>query len=87
MAELLPGMKVLKLYAWEFPFIERINKIRDQEINFLKTWVKLYVGCIDFTYACSPIIVTVVVFGVYVLAYPTEALTAEKVGKSRKLIP
>ena len=79
MTEILPGMKVLKLYAWEWPFMERINKILNEEISLLKTAVKLYVCCINFTFACSPFLVTVAVFGVYVVAYPTEILTAEKV--------
>ena len=79
MTEILSGVKVLKLYAWEPPFMDRINKIREKEIGFLRTMVKLYVCCINFTFACSPFLVTVAVFGVYVLAYPTEILTAEKV--------
>ena len=79
MTEILSGMKVLKLYAWELPFMDRINKIREKEIGFLRTMVKLYVCCINFTFACSPFLVTVAVFGVFVLAYPTEILTAEKV--------
>ena len=83
MTEMLSGIKVLKLYAWEFPFMERINQIRNNEINLLKTMVKLYVCCINFTFACSPFLVTVAVFAVYVFAYPSEVLTAEKV----KLIP
>ena len=79
LAEMLSGVKVLKLYAWEFPFMERINQIRNKEISLLKTMVKLYVCCVNFTFACSPFLVTVTVFGVFVLAYPTEILTAEKV--------
>ena len=79
MTEMLSGIKVLKLYAWEFPFMERINQIRNKEINLLKTMVKLYVCCINFTFACSPFLVTVTVFAVFVFAYPSEVLTAEKV--------
>ena len=36
MTEILPGMKVLKLYAWEWPFMERINQLRNKEISLLK---------------------------------------------------
>ena len=42
MTEILSGMKVLKLYAWELPFMDRINKIREKEIGFLspnKNWI------------------------------------------------
>ena len=59
--------------------MDRINKIREKEIGFLRAMVKLYVCCINFTFACSPFLVTVAVFGVFVLAYPTDILTAEKV--------
>ena len=79
LTEILSGMKVLKLYAWELPFMERINKIREKEISLLRTMVKLYVCCINFTFACSPFMVTIAVFGTFVLAYPSEILSAEKV--------
>ena len=58
MTEILSGIKVLKLYAWELPFMDRINKIREKEIGFLRTMVKLYVCCINFTFACSPFLIT-----------------------------
>ena len=86
MAEILTGIKVLKLCAWENPFIARINTIRSLEISLLQAFVKLVVGCIHFTFACSPFFVTVAVFGVYVLVNPTEPLTAEKVCKFDDLL-
>ncbi len=36
MNEILPGMKVLKLYAWELPFMKRVTDVRDKEIKVLK---------------------------------------------------
>ena len=34
--EVLNGIKVIKLYGWEFSFIKKINEIRKQEIEQLK---------------------------------------------------
>ena len=36
MDEILNGMKVLKLYAWEQPFEKTVNRIRDRETRELK---------------------------------------------------
>ena len=30
------GIKVIKLYGWEFSFIKKINEIREQEMEQLK---------------------------------------------------
>ena len=32
MNELLNGIKVLKLYAWEMAFIRRLNEVREKEL-------------------------------------------------------
>ena len=36
MDEILNGMKIIKLYAWESSFLRKVNDIRDQEIYALK---------------------------------------------------
>jgi hypothetical protein len=36
MDEVLNGMKVIKLYAWEKPFLEKNLKVRDVELSNLK---------------------------------------------------
>ena len=36
MDEILNGMKIIKLYAWESSFRAKVNAIRDQEIAALK---------------------------------------------------
>ncbi|KAF8832683.1 hypothetical protein HHX47_DHR1001446 [Lentinula edodes] len=35
--ELLGGMRVIKLFAWELPFLDRVDKFRNQEMKFLRT--------------------------------------------------
>ena len=43
-SEILGGMRVIKLYGWEVPFINRVNGIRDLEIDMLKNIS--YVGAV-----------------------------------------
>ena len=66
MNEILAGIKVLKLYAWELPFMKRIKEIRSKEINFLKVNAWIY-GIVNFTFRMSPFLVTVGSFRYYEL--------------------
>ena len=85
MNEILPGIKVLKLYAWENPFIKRVADIRFQEIKILKYLAKLW-ALTNFTFACSPFLVTVVVFTLYSLTDPVNhILDANKIFVSMSL--
>jgi hypothetical protein len=34
--EVLNGIKVIKLYAWEIPMEEVVTKLRDREIGYIK---------------------------------------------------
>jgi ATP-binding cassette, subfamily C (CFTR/MRP), member 1 len=36
MNELLNGIKVLKLYAWEMAFIRRLNSVREKELQCIR---------------------------------------------------
>ena len=44
MNEILNGIKVLKLYGWESSFRGRVNSVRDQELQTLKTMALLSAG-------------------------------------------
>ena len=56
MNEVLNGIKVLKLYAWELSFSDMVNGIRNQELQTLKTGA--YLGAVGgFTWSCSPFMV------------------------------
>ena len=35
MNEILNGVKVLKLYAWETPFMKKVSDIRDEELSVM----------------------------------------------------
>lgn len=85
MSEILGGIKVLKLYAWEKPFMKRLLNIRDNEIKILQFSARLR-ALINFTFFCSPILVTISVFGLYVLVDCQNTLTAEKIFVSMSLL-
>ena len=76
--EVLAGMKVLKLYAWEIPFTKRISDIREGEVKNLRKNAKI-MAISNSTFSISPIIVTIASFGVYVWVYPDRVLTADKI--------
>ena len=66
MNEVLNGIKVLKLYAWELSFKDKINEIRERELQTLKRYAYLQaVGL--FTWTCAPFLVTLVCFLTYTL--------------------
>ena len=57
MSEILSGIKVLKLYAWEESFQEKILVIRNKELRVLK--LAAYLNAFtSFTWTCAPVLVT-----------------------------
>ncbi|GMT07512.1 hypothetical protein PENTCL1PPCAC_29686 [Pristionchus entomophagus] len=71
MSEVLNGMKVLKLYAWEESMAKKILDIRQKEINVLKRIAYLN-AVTSLSWACAPFLVAVLTFGVYVKIDPKE---------------
>ncbi|XP_054157840.1 multidrug resistance-associated protein 1-like isoform X1 [Oppia nitens] len=66
MNEILSGIKVLKLYAWEKAFTQMIQHIREQEIKFLRRsgWIFTIFICIA---SCTPLFVSLMTFGLYIV--------------------
>lgn len=56
MNEVLSGIKVLKLYAWEPSFEQQILQIRDKEVKVLKEAAYLNAGT-SFIWSCAPFLV------------------------------
>lgn len=56
MNEILNGMKVIKLYAWEPSFEDQVEKIRGKEIKVLRKAAYLSAGT-DFIWTCAPFLV------------------------------
>ena len=79
MNEILQGMKVLKLYAWEKPFMNKINEHRKDEIHsFIRNAVIQAFLWITFT--AAPLIVILITFICYVYIDPeNNVLNAETV--------
>ncbi|XP_056607956.1 multidrug resistance-associated protein 1 isoform X1 [Triplophysa dalaica] len=77
MNEVLNGIKVLKLYAWELAFKDKVSAIRKSELNVLKKTA--YLGAVStFTWVCAPFLVALSTFAVYVLVDEHNVLDAQK---------
>ncbi|OWF55505.1 multidrug resistance-associated protein 1-like [Mizuhopecten yessoensis] len=73
--EVLGGIKVLKMYAWESIFGKKLLSIREKELGFLRK----YAVVTSFTVTLStqsPFLLSTVVFLGYVLAKPSQYLDA-----------
>ncbi|XP_062546105.1 multidrug resistance-associated protein 1 isoform X8 [Armigeres subalbatus] len=77
MNEVLSGIKVLKLYAWEPSFEQQILRIRDKEVKVLKSAAYLNAGT-SFIWSCAPFLVSLITFAVYVLSDEKNVLTPVK---------
>ena len=76
MDEVLNGIKVLKLYAWEPSFSYQILRIREEEIGSLKR--AAYMNAFStFLWTCAPFLVALCSFTVYVLIDPNNVLDAQ----------
>ncbi|NWQ61769.1 MRP1 protein, partial [Neopipo cinnamomea] len=77
MNEILNGIKVLKLYAWELAFREKVLEIRQKELQVLKK--SAYLAAVaTFTWVCAPFLVALSTFAVYVTIDKTNILDAQK---------
>ncbi|EDQ90327.1 uncharacterized protein MONBRDRAFT_18722 [Monosiga brevicollis MX1] len=75
MHEILNGIKILKMYAWERPFAGFIQDIRNRELKILTKFA--YLNAVSsFSWTAAPFLVSLVTFIAYTLSGNT--LTAEK---------
>ena len=75
--EILGGIRVIKYYAWETPFTEKIAIIRNIELQFLKQMA--YIIAVGFTLIleAGPIIQPILIFLVYIqIGNTLDAATA-----------
>ncbi|CAG8452470.1 10619_t:CDS:10 [Ambispora leptoticha] len=78
MNEVLNGIKVIKLYAWEGAFLKKIAHIRDNlELDTLKK-IAYLASIQNFTWACTPFLVSFATFSIFVLI-SDEPLTSGRV--------
>lgn len=85
MSEILAGIKVLKLYAWEKSFLEQVERIRKDELRLVWKIACLH-ALSTFIWVCTPFLVTLMSLGVYVLVDPSHVLDAEKAFVSVSLL-
>lgn len=62
MSEILGGIKVLKLYAWEASFLQQVEGIRQDELRLLRRAAYLHAISI-FTWICTPFLVRLCYWG------------------------
>uniref|UniRef100_A0A1B6KK54 ABC transmembrane type-1 domain-containing protein n=1 Tax=Graphocephala atropunctata TaxID=36148 RepID=A0A1B6KK54_9HEMI len=74
--EVLSGIKVLKLYAWEPSFRDKITDIREQELRKLRA-ASLWNSSVSFLWLCSSFLVSLATFGMFVLIDERHVLTTE----------
>src|SRR5690349_17342441 len=78
MNEILNGIRVIKLYAWEGTFLQKILAVRnDQELEMMRKMG--YISAAQmFTWASTPFMVSLMTFSVYTLVLG-KALTTDVV--------
>ena len=80
MNEVLNGIKVLKLYAWELSFRDKINVIRNMELETLKKYA--YLSAFGtFTWTCAPFVVCLLIIILYYRIRPNR-----RPGRLRKFV-
>lgn len=57
LTEMLNGMKVVKLYAWELAFERLVERIRAKELKFLKI-ASYLLGVISVSFCCTHLLVS-----------------------------
>ncbi|XP_053548507.1 ATP-binding cassette sub-family C member 2 [Bombina bombina] len=77
MGEILSGIKILKLYAWEPSFENQVQEIRERELKDLLHFSYLHSVSL-FIFTCAPFLVSVASFAVFVVVDQKNVLSAEK---------
>ncbi|CAH2322284.1 canalicular multispecific organic anion transporter 1 [Pelobates cultripes] len=77
MNEILNGIKILKLFAWEPSFENQVQEIREKELKDLLHFTYLHSVSL-FIFTCAPFLVSVASFAVFVGIDADNLLTAEK---------
>ncbi|XP_063285544.1 multidrug resistance-associated protein 1-like [Pelobates fuscus] len=76
-SEILQGIKVLKLYAWENAFMKKVNEFRIQEMKAVKMGALMLSGALA-VFVASPFWVALTMFGVFLTVDDQNVLDAQK---------
>uniref|UniRef100_A0A674BLT2 ATP binding cassette subfamily C member 2 n=1 Tax=Salmo trutta TaxID=8032 RepID=A0A674BLT2_SALTR len=75
--EMLNGIKILKLYAWEPSFQNQVMGIREQELVVMRKFA--YLSSVStFIFSCAPALVSLATFAVFVAVDSENVLDAGK---------
>uniref|UniRef100_A0A8C8HRF9 ATP-binding cassette, sub-family C (CFTR/MRP), member 2 n=1 Tax=Oncorhynchus tshawytscha TaxID=74940 RepID=A0A8C8HRF9_ONCTS len=75
--EMLNGIKILKLYAWEPSFQNQVMGIREQELVVMRKFA--YLSSVStFVFSCAPALVSLATFAVFVAVDSENVLDAGK---------
>lgn len=85
MSEIIRGVRTIKMHYWEASFIARVLDIRVDEVHYLKLRKYLDALCVYF-WATTPVIISSLVFGSYVLFEGSDRLNSSKVFTSLALL-
>nr|XP_033799380.1 canalicular multispecific organic anion transporter 1 [Geotrypetes seraphini] len=77
MTEIINGIKILKLYAWEPSFENQVQEIREKELKNLLHFSYLQTVTL-FVFNCAPFLISVASFAVYVMVDSNNVLDAQK---------
>ncbi|EFN56982.1 hypothetical protein CHLNCDRAFT_143584 [Chlorella variabilis] len=74
--EIITGIKAIKLYAWEQPYVERITALREQELREIRK-ANLLSTVNNLVFGGGPILISLAAFMTYsALGYPLTAAVA-----------
>ncbi|KAI8603338.1 multi drug resistance-associated protein MRP [Dissophora ornata] len=65
-AEVLAGMRVVRLYGWSAAFLKRIPNVRQQELKALRK-IGIVQSFMSIVFVSSSLIISLITFGVYAL--------------------
>ncbi|XP_063790449.1 multidrug resistance-associated protein 1-like [Pseudophryne corroboree] len=75
--EILQGIKVLKLYAWENAFMKKVQDFRMMELKAVKKIALMFSGALAL-FVASPFWVSLTMFGVFLAVDKNNVLDAQK---------
>ncbi|KAL9971696.1 hypothetical protein ACROYT_G017896 [Oculina patagonica] len=55
MNSIISGIRTVKMYAWEWPFMERVQRLRRQEIKLIRWKAGILATFASLQYTCTPI--------------------------------
>lgn len=84
MTEVINGIKIIKIHAWEDSFKERVEDLRDKEIKNLtkQSW---FSAGITFTFTSLSFVVALASFATFILLDPNNILDANRIFVSLSL--